>query len=461
MENDEVLQSILDADNRFHYPPEFLEAYCFMECLSEQTGIITFLVQDRLGENCIAKCYDLKTWMLKDHKNLLENLNHEGLPKQKSSFQNEHMLVTVREYIDGVSLDRYAEENNLSEEETVRICSELCDILAYLHHRPEPVIHRDIKPENIIIRPDGRAALIDFDIARVYHSDHENDTTFFGTRSYAPPEQYGFSQTDARTDIYSLGVLLRWLLTGNTKENKEKRIYRPLLRVIRRCTAFSPSERYSDVDQVKKALLRANPKAQIVRITATVLCVLLTASLLVYGGFRLYRSVTYSPFSGTVIPVVLSDEERIADAVDYMRNRYGTSMFEPADNFANIGDLRSALIGLYGLDHDYVYNINEDMPCENNAFFLPWGWDDTHVLNRDVMVYAAVKLHDPAIVADWTSLKDDNGFYPGVRVAVAFAEKTGIMTGVNKPTDITLGEMALIFANADRVFEAAEETADK
>ena len=63
----------------------------------------------------------------------------------------------------------------------------------------------------------------------------------------------------------------------------------------------------------------------------------------------------------------------------------------------------------------------------------------------------------PALVADWSSLKDDNGFYPGVRVAVAFAEKTGILTGVNRPYDITLGEMALIFSNTDRVFEAAKE----
>ena len=460
MENDEFLQSILNADSQFHYPSGFLDEYCIMECLSEKMGIITFLVQDRHGENCIAKCYDRKTWPLRDN-NLLERLDHEGLPKQKASFQSDDMLVTVREYIEGVSLDRYAGANPLSEEESVRICMKLCDILAYLHHMPEPVIHRDIKPENIIICPNGSVFLIDFDIARVYRADHESDTTFFGTRSYAPPEQYGFSQTDARTDIYSLGVLLRWMLTGSTKEEKKNSICRPLSDIIRKCTAFSPDERYSDVRQVIKALLKANPKAQAFRKTAMILCALTATALLVFGGIRLYRAATYSPFSGTVIPAVLSDGELIAEAVGYMKNRYGTTMFEQADVFANIGDLRSAMINLYGLDHDYVYRVNENMPCENDAFFLPWGWDDTHVLNRDVMVYAAVKLHDPAIVADWTSLKDDNGYYPGVRVAVAFAEKNGIMTGVNKPADITLGEMALILANADRVFEAAEKTAGK
>ena len=83
------------------------------------------------------------------------------------------------------------------------------------------------------------------------------------------------------------------------------------------------------------------------------------------------------------------------------------------------------------------------------------------MLDRDIAVYAAVKVHDPAIVADWSSLKDDNGFYPGVRVAVAFAQKYGIMNGANHPGDIPIGELALILANTDRVFETAENNANK
>jgi hypothetical protein len=86
---------------------------------------------------------------------------------------------------------------------------------------------------------------------------------------------------------------------------------------------------------------------------------------------------------------------------------------------------------------------------------MPGGWDDGQTLSRDIAVYGAVKVHDPAIVADWSELKDDNGYYPGVQVATAFAEKTSIMTGANRPGDITLGELALILANADRVFETA------
>ena len=96
------------------------------------------------------------------------------------------------------------------------------------------------------------------------------------------------------------------------------------------------------------------------------------------------------------------------------------------------------------------------MPRESDEFFMPWGWDDGQTVDRDIAVYAAVKVHDPAIVADWSGIKDDNGFYPGVRAAVAFAEETGILSGANQPGDIPLGDLALILANADRVFDAAE-----
>ncbi len=456
MERDELLASILNSDVNSEYPSEFKAQYDIMECLSEQQGITTFLVMDHNGRIAVAKCYDRSLWTLTDNSAILSSLDHKGLPKQIASFENENVLITVREYADGIPLSRYAQEHELPQMEIIRICTGLCDILAYLHHRKEPIIHRDIKPQNIIIGSDGSVSLIDFDIARVYRAGHETDTVFFGTLAYAPPEQYGFSQTDARTDIYSLGIVLRWLLTGSTKKNKNIRIYPPLDRIIRRCTAFAPDDRYSDVSQVRSALLAANPKAQAARMGGIILCASICLWLLLYGGIRLYRHLTYTPFTDDAIPGYMSDEERINDAVAYMKEKYATSMFDETDEIAKVGDLRTAMIDLYGLERDYVYGINEDIPQENEAYFMPWGWDDGQTLDRDIAVYAAVKVHDPAIVADWSDLKDDNGYYPGVRVAKAFAEKTGIMTGANRPDDIMLGELALILANTDRVFDAAK-----
>ncbi len=453
MKNDDILNEILESYSDTDYPEEFSSEFDIMECLSEQNGICTFLVRDHKGVGYIAKCFDKSLWKNLTGNDILTNLSHKGLPGYSGTYENDSMTIAVREYVEGDSLDRYATEHNLSQEEIVDICIQLCDILAYLHHREPPVIHRDIKPQNIIIRPDGSVVLIDFDIARLHKQENDTDTVFFGTRSYAPPEQYGFSQTDERTDIYSMGILLRWLLTGSTRENSNIKVYAPLAKIIKKCTGFSPKDRFSDVDQVRKALLRANPRSQRIRMSFLAICMAAVVGLLVYGGIRIYRYITYTPFTEGAIPAYMTDEERVKDAVSYMKNKYGTDMFDNDSDIAHVGDLRRAMIELYGLDRDYVYGINTDMPQENDAYFLPWGWEDEQNIDRDPIIYAAVKAHDASIVADWSSLKDDNGFYPGVRIAVAFAEKHGITEGVNKPLDLTLGDMALILANTDRVFE--------
>ena len=458
MDNGDVLNAFLEAHDSVPYPEGFLREYVIMECLAERNGIDTFLVQDGEGARYVAKCYDKATWSIPDHDAILGALDHPGLPKTVSSFENESMSVAVRSYVEGVSLDRYVLDNDLSEQEIVRICVQLCDILGYLHHRETPIIHRDIKPQNVIVKPDGSIVLIDFDIARVYRKGHDTDTYFFGTQAYAPPEQYGFSQTDARTDIYSLGVLLRFLLTGSTRENRNVRVYRPLAKIIERCTAFAPKERYADVDQVKKALLAANPTSQGLRIAGAVVAVLAAAALLAFAGVKIYEAATWSPFNSDAIPSVLNDDERVDDAVAYMQGKYGTDLFDHPDDIATIGLLREILVELYGLDREYVYSFQEEgLPGESDEFFMPWGWDDGQTLRRETAVYAAVKVHDPSLVAEeqWGKLKDDNGEYPGGRVALMFAEETGILTGANRPYDITVGELALIFANADRVFDAA------
>lgn len=458
MTDDELLAAIESAYSKEPYPADFLSRYTIMECFADRNGIDTFLVQDKSGASFVAKCYDRTIWSIGNNDALLDALDHPGLPKTIGSFENEAMSVAIREYVDGESLDRYARDNDLTEQDIVGLCVQLCDILAYLHHRDEPIIHRDIKPQNVIVRPDATIALIDFDIARIYHEDAETDTRFFGTQAYAPPEQYGFAQTDRRTDIYALGVLLRYLLTGSPRENRNVRVYRPLAKIISKCTAFDPSKRYSDIDQVKKALLAANPRSQRLRIAGIVVAALAALALAGFAGYKGYEALTWTPFNDDAIPAVLNDEERITDAVTYLKTKYNTSLFDDADDIATVGLLRSTLIELYGLDRSYVYNFQEEgLPGESDEFFMPWGWDDSQTVRRETAVYAAVKVHDPSLVAEdhWSKLPDDNGEYPGARVAMMFAEETGILTGVGRPYDITVGELALIFANADRVFDAA------
>ena len=198
--------------------------------------------------------------------------------------------------------------------------------------------------------------------------------------------------------------------------------------------------------------------------TSRALCILLAAGLLTFGGFKAYKAFTWSPFNSDAIPGHLNDQERVNDAISFLGKKYGVNLFANPGREADMGLLRRALIELYGFDRDYIYAVqpgvggSEDgVPEEGDGWFFPWPLDDGQLIRLDTAVYAAVKAHDPAIVADWSVLKDDNGQYPGERVAMLFAEKTGITTGANRPYDITAGELALVFANTDRVFDAAAE----
>ena len=250
----EDMQSVFAESS---YPRDFLEAYDQMECLANHAGRETFLVRRKDdGRMAVAKCYDLSAFALKPDPDLLRDVEHPGLPRFLEQFRNDRILCVVREYVEGEPLSEYVQETRLTAQGIAALGAQLCDILAVLHGHAPPIIHRDIKPENIIVRPDGTLVLIDFDISRVYKERAAGDTVFLGTKGYAPPEQYGFGQTDHRSDLYALGVLLRWMVTGSVKENPNVTIDPRLKRVIDRCTAFSPEARYADVSQVRRDLER-------------------------------------------------------------------------------------------------------------------------------------------------------------------------------------------------------------
>ena len=162
--------------------------------------------------------------------------------------QGEENLV-LEEFIWGDTLGFLLQDALFTPEETKQIVKQVCRALWVLHSIG--AVHRDVKPENIILRGD-EAVLIDFDAARFHKPEHEMDTQVLGTTGFAAPEQYGLSQSDIRTDIYALGVLINVMLTG--EHPSRKLAGGKMGRIVDRCTHVNPQHRYKNVLRLMEAL---------------------------------------------------------------------------------------------------------------------------------------------------------------------------------------------------------------
>ena len=170
----------------------------------------------------------------------LQSCRHPYLPKLYEVIIADDSTTVIEEYIEGQSLGNA----ELSEKQLLSAVKELCSVLEFLHGKD--IIHRDVKPSNIILAKDGHIRLIDFDASRMPKDDLEQDTRLLGTRGYAPPEQYGFAQTDARADIYAFGITMKQLLG----DKAQKPCYR---RIIQKCINLDPDKRFQSAKQVKRA----------------------------------------------------------------------------------------------------------------------------------------------------------------------------------------------------------------
>lgn len=160
--------------------------------------------------------------------------------------------IVLEDYVSGHTLyEELEEKGRFSKEEALFWLSQILDGLEALHM--SNIIHRDIKPENILISVDGVVKLLDFGIARMQKDNQPRDTAVLGTVGYASPEQFGFKQTDTRTDIYAIGILLNKMLTGRMPDEElasEKR----MRGIILKCTEMDPANRYETIQRLKGSL---------------------------------------------------------------------------------------------------------------------------------------------------------------------------------------------------------------
>ena len=203
----------------------------------------------------------------KREAHLLASLHHPHLPIIYEYFGVEDRWYLVMSFIEGGTLQAYldvAQGKKLPVNEVVRIGIELCNVLDYLHTHQPQVIFRDLKPSNIMFTPKGQVFLIDFGIARHFKQDQAKDTAYYYSAGYAPPEQYGQSQTSPRSDIYSLGATLHQMLSGHNPSSKpfqfpalqllDPTIPVPLAKLITQMLEMNEQQRPGSVAEVKEEL---------------------------------------------------------------------------------------------------------------------------------------------------------------------------------------------------------------
>ena len=247
-------------------PENLQREYEVLSCIkhTEQKQIYV-LRQKQTERKAVLKCgFGMYREILKEEAKRLEQMDGTGFPKLMAWEEKEGACFLVREYVEGDTLQELMErENCLSGQEALEAIQQVCGLLRKLHEQNPPIIYRDVKPQNVVRTLQGNYVLIDLDTARAYKDGVGEDTVFMGTRGLASPEQYGYQQTDARTDVYGVGILLTYLMTGGYIKNKDYDVLPgEIKKIIAKCTEFNPKDRYASIKEVERALQRFQKKTE-------------------------------------------------------------------------------------------------------------------------------------------------------------------------------------------------------
>lgn len=245
-----------------YLPEDMQEHWTVYECLKESEDSSTFLVKESAtGILCVLKWgRNRQTEFLRNEMEIMKKMADRklsGIPKAYRIFEENGEVYLVREYIEGMSLAQMVlQKGGISEAEICRISRKICQTAEQFQNPDETMIHRDIKPENIVVTPGGEVVFIDFGTMRSYKKDGSRDTFVVGTRGTAAPEQYGYTQTDQRTDVYAIGQTMLYMVSESYEMNQlsECAVSRRMKKIIEKACSFEPDKRYGDAAQLRRAV---------------------------------------------------------------------------------------------------------------------------------------------------------------------------------------------------------------
>lgn len=410
---------------------------------------VVYMARDeKLSQSCAVK--EVRKDGVKDFEvvkqglvaetNILKKLRHPGLPEIKDIIDTNDSFVIVMELVDGRSMDKVLDEKGaLPEQYVVEWAKQICDVFQYLHTRTPAIIYRDMKPSNIMLKPDGSICIIDFGTAREFKEHNVKDTTTLGTVGYAAPEQYGGAgqrQSDARTDIFTLGATIYHLVTGYSPNPSAPPYYgmvpirqidptlsKGLEKIILKCCQQKPEDRYQNCLEVLYALEHigdddvADGKRFKTFLTTCALCVVMA---LAGTGFMIaangQKAASYSSLidAATDSRVQRTNTERVDDCREAIELRPGrfegyeallsvVSSTEACCEDANITDAEAAALELisenrdalmatsqkeygrlcYEVGHALWFNYRSDLEDETAKMKHAMGWFNDAQSNLD------------------------------------------------------------------------------
>ena len=231
---------------RSEYIENILATYSLVSVLSRKNGCEVLRLRNKKKEmELVLRSFPKP---ITAYEKLL-NIRCTNLPEIYDVLEMDDGQIVLEEYIDGLTVAEVMEIDRYRPSGARKVLLGVCDALAALHEMG--IVHRDVKPENVMIDNNGRVVLIDLNVSRI-ESKASKDTVIMGTVGYASPEQLGLSQSDARTDIYAVGVLYNVMLTG---QHPSVTIAPGKVgRIVRKCTAINPDERYQTATELWAAL---------------------------------------------------------------------------------------------------------------------------------------------------------------------------------------------------------------
>ncbi len=230
---------------------EFLESvykeYDLVGVLSQKNDSEILRLRNKaLGKDIVLRSYPCAI----EAYEKLKHISHPNIPLVFDVLTFEDGQIVIEEFVNGITVAQVLEEGKYSYHGAKKVITAVGNALIALHNMD--IVHRDIKPENIIITLEGTVKLLDFNASRIYIHEKKTDTVVLGTIGYAAPEQFGISQSDSKSDIYALGVLLNVMLTS--KHPSETLAKGKAGKIILKCTQIDPNSRFHNAEKFIEAL---------------------------------------------------------------------------------------------------------------------------------------------------------------------------------------------------------------